>query len=464
MMFRGKYLRIHFIGIGGSGMSGIAELLLNLGYQVSGSDMKESAVVQRLRNLGGVVFIGHTATNIDGVHVIVRSTAVRDDNPEVIAANRHKIPVIPRAEMLGELMRLKYGLAVAGTHGKTTTTSMLAMCLHKSGLDPTVVIGGRLDAFGANARLGAGDYLVAEADESDGSFLLLDPTVTIITNIDPEHLDHWKTFEALIDGFVSFANRVPFYGFNVLCTDHPVVQQMLPRVRRKVISYGLNMQAEVRADRIVQDQRSLSFRVWHNDEALGELRLSQPGRHNVLNALAATAVCLGLDIPFAQVQIALEGFSGVDRRFSERAFVDDVLIIDDYAHHPVEIEATLAAAAEGWENRRIIAVFQPHRPSRVRDLESEFCRAFNQAAHVVVCPIYAAGEPQIEGLDATRLADGMEALGHRSAVAVESLDAALAHLVEFVRPGDLVITLGAGDVNRVCTQLAAALPGRVATS
>jgi len=249
--------------------------------------------------------------------------------------------------MLGELMRLKYGLAVAGTHGKTTTTSMLAMCLHRSGLDPTVVIGGRLDAFGANARLGKGDYLVAEADESDGSFLLLDPTVTIITNIDPEHLDHWKTFDALIDGFVAFANRVPFYGFNVLCTDHPVVQQMLPRVRRKVISYGLNMQAEVRADRIVQDQRSLSFRVWRNDEALGELRLSQPGRHNVLNALAATAVSLGLDIPFAQVQAALEGFSGVDRRFSERGFVDDVLIIDDYAHHPVEIEAPRGGTAAG---------------------------------------------------------------------------------------------------------------------
>ncbi len=461
MMFRGKYLRIHFIGIGGIGMSGIAELLLNLGYQVSGSDQKESTVIQRLRALGGQILLGHAAENVDGVHVVVRSTAVRDDNPEVIAAHRQKIPVIPRAEMLGELMRLKYGLAVAGTHGKTTTTSMLAMCLHRSGLDPTVVIGGRLDTFGSNARLGQGDYLVAEADESDGSFLLLDPTVTIITNIDPEHLDHWKTFEALIDGFVSFANRVPFYGFNVLCTDHPVVQQMLPRVRRKVISYGLNLQAEIRADRVVQEGRSLSFRVWRGDEALGELRLSQPGRHNVLNALAATAVSLGLDIPFAQVQGALEGFSGVDRRFSERGFVDDVLIIDDYAHHPVEIEATLSAAAEGWEARRIIAVFQPHRPSRVRDLFNEFCRCFNRAAHVVVCPIYAAGEPPLEGVDAERIAEGTLALGHRSAVAVASLDDALHHLVGFVRPGDLVITLGAGDVNRVCGQLADSLGRRV---
>ena len=267
-------------------------------------------------------------------------------------------------------------------------------------------------------------------------------------------------FDALVDGFVAFANRVPFYGFNVLCTDHPVVQQMLPRVRRKVISYGLNMQAEVRADRIVQDQRSLSFRVWRNDEALGELRLSQPGRHNVLNALAATAVSLGLDIPFAQVQAALEGFSGVDRRFSERGFVDDVLIIDDYAHHPVEIEATLSAAAEGWENRRIVAVFQPHRPSRVRDLEAEFCRAFNRAAHVVVCPIYAAGEGPVDGLDAQRIAAGMEAVGHRSVEAVDGLDAALAHLVAYVRPGDLVITLGAGDVNRLCGQLVSALQAK----
>lgn len=453
MMFRGKFLRIHFIGIGGSGMSGIAELLLNLGYQVSGSDMKETAVVQRLRGLGGNIFIGHLASNIDGVHVVVRSTAVRDDNVEVIAANRQKIPVIPRAEMLGELMRLKYGLAVAGTHGKTTTTSMLAMCLHKSGLDPTVVIGGKLDSFGSNARLGRGDYLVAEADESDGSFLLLDPTVAVITNIDPEHLDHWKSFDALIDGFATFANRVPFYGFSVLCTDHPVVQRLLPRIRRKVISYGLNLQAEVRADRIVQEGRALSFRVWRGDEALGELRLSQPGRHNVLNALAATAVSLGLDIPFAQVQTALEGFSGVDRRFSERALVDDVLIIDDYAHHPVEIEATLSASAEGWENRRIVAVFQPHRPSRVRDLFGEFCGAFNRAAHVVVCPVYAAGEAPIDGIDQERLADGMRDLGHRSVTPVANLDEALHHLAAFVRPGDLVVTLGAGDVNRLCAQL-----------
>lgn len=460
MMFRGKYLRIHFIGIGGSGMSGIAELLLNLGYHVSGSDLKEGAVVQRLRGLGGTVFIGHGASNIEGVHVVVRSTAVQDDNPEVVAAHRQKIPVIPRAEMLGELMRLKYGLAVAGTHGKTTTTSMLAMCLHKSGLDPTVVIGGRLDTFGSNARLGQGDYLVAEADESDGSFLLLDPTVAVITNIDPEHLDHWKTFEALVDGFVTFANRVPFYGFSVLCTDHPVVQQILPRVRRKVISYGINLQAEVRADRIVQDGRSLTFRVWRGDSALGDLRLAQPGRHNVLNALAATAVSLGLDIPFDQIQGALEGFSGVDRRFSERGLVDDVLIIDDYAHHPVEIEATLSAAAEGWENRRIVAVFQPHRPSRIRDLQAEFCRAFNRAAHVIVCPIYSAGEAQIEGLDAARLAEGMRDLGHRSVVAADSLDGALTELCACVRPGDLVITLGAGDVNRLCGQLAAVLTER----
>jgi UDP-N-acetylmuramate--alanine ligase len=459
-MFRGKYGKVHFIGIGGSGMSGIAEVLTNMGFAVSGSDMKESAVVARLRGLGATVFIGHTAENVDGVDVVVRSTAVGDENPEVVAANRAKIPVIPRAEMLGELMRMKYGLAVAGTHGKTTTTSMLATCLHRSGLDPTVVIGGRLDALGSNARLGRGDYLVAEADESDGSFLLLDPTVAVITNIDPEHMEHWKSFDALVDGFVSFANRVPFYGFSVVCLDHPVVQRMLPRLRRRALTYGFGAQAEVRADRVRQVGRSIEFRVWRRDEVLGDIRLDVPGRHNVLNALAATSVALELDIPFAQIQEALHGFSGVDRRFSERADVGGVLIVDDYGHHPVEIQATLAAAAEGFEGRRIVAVFQPHRYSRVADLWSDFCASFNAAAHVVVCPVYAAGEKPIEGVDAARIVRGLADHGHRSAVGVADLDGAVDHLAEFVRAGDIVVTLGAGDVNRVCGALAERLRAR----
>jgi len=453
-MFRGKYGKVHFIGIGGSGMSGIAEVLTNMGFAVSGSDMKESAVVARLRGLGATIFIGHAAQNVDGVDVVVRSTAVSDENPEVMAANKAKIPVIPRAEMLGELMRMKYGLAVAGTHGKTTTTSMLATCLHRSGLDPTVVIGGRLDALGSNARLGRGDYLVAEADESDGSFLLLDPTVAVITNIDPEHMEHWKSFDALVDGFVAFANRVPFYGFSVVCLDHPVVQRMLPRLRRRALTYGFGAQAEVRADRVRQVGRSIEFRVWRRDEVLGDIRLDVPGRHNVLNALAATSVALELDIPFAQIQEALHGFGGVDRRFSERADVGGVLIVDDYGHHPVEIQATLAAAAEGFEGRRIVAVFQPHRYSRVADLWSDFCASFNAAAHVVVCPVYAAGEKPIEGVDSTRIVRGLADHGHRSAVGVADLDGAVDHLAEFVRPGDIVVTLGAGDVNRVCGALA----------
>ncbi len=453
-MFRGKFGRIHFIGIGGSGMSGIAEVLTNMGFAVSGSDNKEGAVVARLRTLGARVEIGHRPENVSGVDVVVRSTAVADDNPEVVAANQAKIPVIPRAEMLGELMRMKYGLAVAGTHGKTTTTSMLATCLHRSGFDPTVVIGGRLDALGSNARLGSGDYLVAEADESDGSFLLLDPTVAVITNIDPEHMEYWKSFDALVDGFVAFANRVPFYGFSVVCLDHPVVQRMLPRLRRRALTYGMGAQAEVRADRIRPVGRSVEFRVWRRDQVLGELRLGVPGRHNVLNALAAVAVSLELDIPFALIQEALHDFGGVDRRFSERADVAGVLVVDDYAHHPTEIQATLAAAAEGYDGRRIVAVFQPHRYSRVADLWEDFCGAFNAATHVVVCPIYAAGERPIDGVDAARIGRGLVDRGHRSVACVPDLDAAAAHLAGFVRAGDIVITLGAGDVNRVCGALA----------
>lgn len=458
-MFRGKFRRIHFIGIGGSGMSGIAEVLLNMGFAVSGSDLKEGAVVARLRGLGGTIHLGHRAENVEGADVVVRSTAVRDDNPEVIAAFASKIPVIPRAEMLAELMRLKYGIAIAGTHGKTTTTSMVAKCLHNAGVDPTVVIGGKLDTFGSSARLGAGEYLVAEADESDGSFLLLDPTVAVITNIDPEHMEHWGEFDKLIDGFVQFANKVPFYGFSAVCLDHPVVQRILPRLRRRYLTYGFSAQAEYRADRVRQEGRSLRFRVWRHGEELGELHLDQPGRHNVLNALAATAVAMELDIPFAQVQAGLQGFGGVDRRFSQRADVGGILIVDDYGHHPVEIQATLSAAAEGYEDRRIIAVFQPHRYSRVASLKDDFCQSFNAASQVLVLPVYAAGEAPIEGATQEALVQGLSDRGHRGVHAVASVDDAVEALVALVRPGDVVITLGAGDVNRACGALAARLAG-----
>ncbi|MDO9280658.1 MAG: UDP-N-acetylmuramate--L-alanine ligase, partial [Pseudomonadota bacterium] len=343
---------------------------------------------------------------------------------------------------------------------KTTTTSLVASILAKGGYDPTFVIGGRLNSSGANARLGTGEFIVAEADESDGSFLLLDPTVAVITNIDPEHMEHWGSFDALVDGFVSFANRVPFYGFSVVCLDHPVVQRILPRLRRRHLTYGFGAQAEVRADRLRQVGRSIEFRVWRRDEVLGDVRLDVPGRHNVLNALAATTVALELDIPFAQVQEALHGFGGVDRRFSERADIGGVLIVDDYGHHPIEIQATLAAASEGFEGRRIVAVFQPHRYTRVADLWEDFCASFNAAAHVVVCPVYAAGEAPIEGVDAERIVRGLADHGHRSVVGVADLDGAVAHLAGFVRAGDIVITLGAGDVNRVCGALADRLRGR----
>ncbi len=473
MMFRGTVRRIFFVGIGGSGMSGIAEVLCNMGFAVSGSDLKESAVVARLRGLGAEVRIGHAAANIDQVDVVVRSSAVMADNPEILEAHRQKIPVIPRAEMLAELMRMKYGLAIAGTHGKTTTTSMVATCLHHeagrlrelggaeatrgASFDPTVVIGGRLDTFGSSARLGQGDYLVAEADESDGSFLLLQPTVAVVTNIDPEHMEHWASFDALVDGFVRFANSVPFFGFAVVCVDHPVVQDALPRLRRRTISYGFAAHAEYRADRVRQAGRTLHFRVWRREEILGELQLAVPGRHNVQNALAAVAVAMEVGIPFEGVRQALHNFGGVDRRFSERHDVGGVLMIDDYGHHPVEIQATLLAAAEAYDGRRIVAVVQPHRPSRVHHLLHEFCRSFNAANLVLVCPIYAAGEAPIPGVDHLGIVNGLREHGHRGAEAVDSLDGAISRLLEVLRPGDVLVTLGAGDVNRILSPLAGRL-------
>ncbi len=462
-MFSGRIQRIHFIGIGGSGMCGIAEVLATQGYQVTGSDQRESAVLERLRGLGAVVMIGHRRDNVAGAQVVVRSTAVPDSNPEVQEAILRKIPVIPRAEMLGELMRMKYGLAVAGTHGKTTTTSMLARCLHHAGLDPTIVIGGRLDAIGSSARLGAGEFLVAEADESDGSFLTLSPTVGVITNIDPEHMEHWGTIEALVQGFVDFANKVPFFGFSVLCLDHPRVQALMPRVRRRMITYGFSAQADLRAEDVEHDGTSTRFMVLARGERLGWLRLGMPGRHNVQNALAALAVGLELGVPFDALQAALDGFNGVDRRFSLRAELrlaadqPTVTVIDDYGHHPTEIAATLSAARQAWPHRRIVAVFQPHRFTRVRDLLDDFATCFHEAGHVVVCPVYRAGEAPIEGIDEQRIASRILSFGHRSVAAVADLDGALEHLRGQLQPGDVLITLGAGDVNKLCQTVPEAL-------
>ncbi len=459
-MFRGKVRRIHFVGIGGTGMSGIAEVLSAMGYAVTGSDLRQGDAVLRLQTLGAQVQLGHAPGHVHGADVVVRSTAVSEENAEVVEAHRLGIPVIPRAEMLAELMRMKHGLAVAGTHGKTTVTSMLATCLHAAQLDPTVIIGGRLDRLGSSAQLGAGPYLVAEADESDGSFMLLAPTVAVVTNVDSEHLDHYGSFERLSDTFVDFANKVPFYGFAVLCLDHPAVQRMLPRIRRRAVTYGLSMQADYRGEELEADGFRTRFAVWRGDVRLGEVRLAMPGVHNLRNALAAVAAAAELDIPFATVASALKDFGGVQRRFTLRGEAADVLVVDDYGHHPVEIQATLEAARKGFPQRRLVAVFQPHRFSRVRDLKAEFASCFNQAQRVVVCPVYRAGEQPIEGLDHHVLADAIRAHGHRGVAAVDDLEGARRHLLDSCQPGDLVITLGAGDVNRICAPLLEGLDGR----
>jgi len=384
-VFRGIVQTIHFVGIGGIGMSGIAEVLLTLGFTVTGSDLRDGAAVARLRGLGATVHIGHAPSNLGDADVVVRSTAVTEANVEIATALDRHIPVIRRAEMLAELMRLKHGVAIAGSHGKTTTTSMLAACMAAGDLDPTVVIGGRLDALGGtNAKLGAGDYLVAEADESDGSFMYLSPTVALISNIDPEHLDHYGSVEALEETFLAFANKVPFYGFAVMCLDHPTVSAMIPNVRRRVVTYGLAKNAEYRASRIRQDGVHITFDVHHLDATLGEITLAMTGRHNVVNARGGVAIAMELGLPFETAAAGLHGFTGVQRRFTLRGTVDDVMVIDDYAHHPVEIQATLSAAEEGFPGRRVVAVFQPHRFTRVRDLWDGFCGSFHRADKVVV--------------------------------------------------------------------------------
>lgn len=461
MMFRGKIRTIHFVGIGGIGMSGIAEVLLTQGFVVTGSDLARGASVQRLEKLGATVHIGHAPENVGQADVVVRSTAVGPDNVEIVEARRRFVPVIRRAEMLAELMRLKHGIAIAGTHGKTTTTSMLATVLYAGGLDPTVVIGGRLDSLGGtNARLGQGDYLVAEADESDGSFLHLAPAVGLVTNVDPEHLDHHGDFDTLRRTFLDFVRKVPFYGFAVLCADHPVVQSMIPEIERRVVTYGFAQHADYRASAVRTAGLHTSFRVHHHDRLLGEVSLGMPGEHNVSNALGALAIALELEVPFEVAQRALDGFTGVQRRFTVRGDQGGVLVVDDYGHHPVEIEATLQAAQAAFPDRRLIAVFQPHRFSRVASLWDAFCAAFNRSTEVIVCPVYRAGEVPIEGVDHQSLGRAMRERGHRGVRVVDDLDGALAALVDNCAPGDIVITLGAGDVNKVIDPLLRELASR----
>ncbi|WP_242150930.1 UDP-N-acetylmuramate--L-alanine ligase [Sphingomonas sp. BAUL-RG-20F-R05-02] len=453
---------IHFVGIGGIGMSGIAEVMKNLGYNVQGSDVAEGYVVEGLRAKGIPVAIGHTAENLGDAAVIVTSTAIKRGNPEVEAALANRVPVVRRAEMLAELMRLKSTVAVAGTHGKTTTTSMVAALLDAGGVDPTVINGGIINSYGSNARLGASDWMVVEADESDGSFLRLDGTIAVVTNIDPEHLDHYGSFDKVKDAFVEFVENVPFYGAALLCLDHPEVQGILPRVRdRRVVTYGFSTQADVRGVNVQPIPGGNRFEtiVRQRDgttRSIEGIELPMPGRHNVQNALAAIGVALELGIDDATIQQGFAKFDGVKRRFTKVGETGGVTVIDDYGHHPVEIRAVLAAAREGVENR-VIAVVQPHRYSRLGNLMEEFQGAFNDADMVYVAPVYAAGEAPIEGVDAQTLVEGLQRRGHRSAATVADADALATTLAGVVQPGDMVVCLGAGDITKWAAGLAPAI-------
>jgi UDP-N-acetylmuramate--alanine ligase len=455
---------IHFVGIGGIGMSGIAEVMHNLGYTVQGSDIAEGASVERLRARGIPVTIGHAAANVAGAAVVVTSTAVQRNNPEVAAALEARIPVVRRAEMLAELMRLKSTVAVAGTHGKTTTTSMIACLLEAGGIDPTVINGGVINSYGSNARLGASEWMVVEADESDGSFLRLDGTIAVVTNIDPEHLDHYGSFDALKDAFVEFIENVPFYGAAVLCLDHPEVQSVISKVRdRRVITYGFSAQADVhgenvtpipggnRFDAVIRERDGSTRRI-------EGIELPMPGRHNVQNALAAVAVAVEMGCPDQVICTGFGKFSGVRRRFTRVGEVGGVAVIDDYGHHPVEIRAVLSAAREGVKGR-VIAVAQPHRYTRLRDLMDDFQTAFNDADMVYVAPVYPAGEQAIAGADSDALVAGIRAKGHRAAFAVEGPDELAERLAVEIAEGDIVVCLGAGDI----TKWAAGLAGAIAT-
>ncbi len=442
--------RIHFVGIGGIGMSGIAEILINLGYPVSGSDLKESDSTKRLSSLGATIRLGHAKEHLDLLeglaNVVVISSAVKPENPEVAEAKRRGIPVIPRAEMLAELMRLKFGIAIAGSHGKTTTTSLIATVLHHAGLDPTAVIGGKLPQLGSNAKLGRSKYLVAEADESDGSFLHLSPTVAVVTNIDPEHLDHYGNLETLKETFVQFINKVPFYGLAVLCLDHENVQELLPQVQKRYVTYGLTPLAEYRATDVIFTELHSKFRVWHKETCLGEVDLPIPGMHNVLNALAVWAVCDFLHVPFSHYKQALASFQGVGRRFTVRGQVKSIMVVDDYGHHPAEIRATLSGARAGFPDRRLIAIFQPHRYSRTQALFTEFARAFNEANMVVVTDIYPAGETPIPKITGKLLAELIHDYGHRDVQYIGKRSEVAKALASSLKSNDLVITLGAGDI------------------
>ena len=462
VIFR-NFQRIHLVGIGGIGMSGIAEVLLTLGYAVSGSDLKASPITERLRSLGATIFEGHRAEQAHGAQVVVVSSAIRPDNPEIVEAHKLKIPVIPRAEMLAELMRLKYGIAVAGAHGKTTTTSLTASVLGAAGLDPTFVVGGRVNQAGATARLGRGEYMVVEADESDGSFLLLAPVVAVVTTIDREHLDHYSSLEEIQAVFTQFVNRVPFYGAAILCLDEPNVRAIIPQVKRPVATYGTSAQADL----VIRDVelRGLEsyFSLTYRGEDLGRFHLpAPPGIHNVRNAAAAAAVALYLNIPADLIREGFEKFTGVGRRFEIKGAVNGVTLIDDYGHHPAEIRATLEAA-RGCAYQRLLVLFQPHRYTRTQHLWNEFCHAFEQADFLVVTDIYAASENPIQGVTGEALADAIRAAGHKNVHYRSSMQEGIEVLLHEARPGDAVLTIGAGNVGRALGGLAILLGAKVST-
>lgn len=447
-MYKKKY-HIHFVGIGGIGMSGMAELLLNLGYTVSGSDIRSSEITRRLAALGGDVFEGHKPEHIEGADVVVLSSAIPSTNPECMRAKKEMIPVIPRGEMLAELMRLKYGIAVAGAHGKTTTTWIISYVVQQGGLDPTMVIGGKLASLGSNARLGQGEFIVAEADESDGSFLRLSPTIAVVTNVDAEHLDFYEDVDTIKRVFLDFINKIPFYGLAVLCLDNTGIQEIIPHIEKRFVTYGLSSQADVHARDVEFQGLTSQFHLVYQGNALGPVRLNLPGMHNVYNAMASIAVGLELGIPFEKITAALRRIEGVQRRMEVKGIRNDVTVVDDYGHHPTEIKMTLEAVHGAWPGQRLVVVFQPHRYSRTSALFEEFTRAFYQADELVVLPIYAAGEEPVEDVSGESLYEGIHRHGHRHVTYHDGQNSAVTYLKENVRAGDVVLTLGAGDVWKV---------------
>lgn len=456
---------IHFVGIGGSGMSGIAEVLLNLGYRVQGSDLKANVVTERLERLGAVVRFGHTAENIAGADVLVVSSAVRADNPEVLEAQARRVPIVQRAQMLAELMRFRYAIAVAGTHGKTTTTSMLASVLAEAGLDPTFVIGGRLKSADSNARLGTGKYLVAEADESDASFMHLQPMMAIVTNVDNDHLStHEGDFERLKQSFIDFLHNLPFYGLAVICNDDPIAASLVPRVARPIITYGIESPADVRAVAIERNGMQTRFEVERPNAARLEVQLNLPGTHNVLNALAAIAVATELEVPDRAIQAALVSFHGVDRRLQQYGEVQTdagrLTLVDDYAHHPTEIAATLEAIRQGWPQRRIVLVFQPHRYTRTRDLLDDFARVLASVDALIVTEVYAASEAPIAGADSKAICRAVRTHGRVEPLYLEHIDELPDALLRIARDGDVVVTMGAGTIGALAAELPSMLTAR----